>query len=54
MMLRYRFGLDDAAAAIDRAVETVLENGIYTRDIAIDKDKAVGTAAMGDAIVAAL
>lgn len=54
MMLRYSFGLDDAAAAIDRAVETVLEKGIYTRDIAIDKDKAVGTAAMGDAIVAAL
>jgi len=54
MMLRYSFGLDEAAAAIDDAVESVLEKGIYTRDIAIDKTKAVTTAAMGDAIVAEL
>ncbi|SHO48784.1 3-isopropylmalate dehydrogenase [Desulfopila aestuarii] len=54
MMLRYSFGLDEAAAAIDSAVESVLDKGIYTKDIAIDKSKAVGTAAMGDAIVAAL
>jgi len=54
MMLRYSFGLDEAAAAIDKAVESVLEKGIYTKDIAIDKTRAVGTAAMGDAIVAAL
>lgn len=54
MMLRYSFGLDEAAGAIDQAVETVLDKGIYTRDIAIDKTRAVGTAVMGDAIVAAL
>lgn len=54
MMLRYSFGLDEAADAIDTAVESTLEKGIYTADIAIDKNKAVGTAAMGDAIVAAL
>lgn len=54
MMLRYSFGLDDAAAAIDRAVESTLEKGIYTRDIARDKNNTVNTAAMGDAIVAAL
>ena len=54
MMLRYSFGLDEAAAAIDRAVETTLENGICTADIAVDRSRAVGTAAMGDAIVAAL
>ncbi len=54
MMLRYSFGLDEAADAIDAAVESTLEKGIYTADIAIDKSKAVGTAAMGDAIVAAL
>jgi 3-isopropylmalate dehydrogenase len=54
MMLRYSFGLDEAAAAIDRAVETTLENGIHTTDIAVDRSRAVGTAAMGDAIVAAL
>lgn len=54
MMLRYSFGLDQAADAIDAAVESTLEKGIYTADIALDKSKAVGTAAMGDAIVAAL
>ncbi len=54
MMLRYSFGLDEAAAAIDRAVETTLEKGVCTADIAVDRSLAVGTAAMGDAIVAAL
>ena len=54
MMLRYSFGWDEAAAAIDKAVEATLERGIYTADIAVGKTKAVGTAAMGDAIVAAL
>ncbi len=54
MMLRYSFGLDDAANAIDAAVEKTLDQGIYTADIAVDKSKAIGTAAMGDAIVAAL
>jgi len=54
MMLRYSFGLDEAADAIDRAVESTLDKGVYTADIAPDPSKAVGTAAMGDAIVAAL
>ncbi len=54
MMLRYSFGLDEAAAAIDQAVEKVLDAGIHTADIAIDKTRVVNTAAMGDAIVAEL
>ncbi|MDO9041598.1 MAG: 3-isopropylmalate dehydrogenase [Desulfocapsaceae bacterium] len=54
MMLRYSFGMDEAADAIDQAVERVLDAGIHTADIAIDKTKVVNTAAMGDAIVAAL
>lgn len=54
MMLRYSFGLEKAASAIEAAVEATLEQGIFTRDIAIDKAKAVGTSAMGDAIAAAL
>lgn len=54
MMLRYSFELNDAADAIDKAVEETLDKGICTADIAVDKSKAVGTAAMGDAIVAAL
>ena len=54
MMLRYSLGLEDAAAAIEKAVERTLARGIYTLDIATNKDKAVGTVAMGDAIVAEL
>lgn len=54
MMLRYSFGLDAAANAIDNAVEATLDKGVYTADIALDPDNAVNTAAMGDAIVAAL
>ena len=51
MMLRYSFGFEEAALAIERAVAEVLDTGIHTADIAVDKSKAVGTAAMGDALV---
>jgi len=54
MMLRYSFGLDDAAMAIDNAVAATLEKGILTADLSSDKSAVVGTAAMGDAIVEAL
>ncbi len=54
MMLRYSFGLDDAAAAIDSAVAATLDKGILTADLISDTSKAVGTAVMGDAIVKAL
>lgn len=54
MMLRYSFGLDEAAAAIDGAVAATLEKGIVTADLTSDKASAVTTAGMGDAIVAAL
>jgi 3-isopropylmalate dehydrogenase len=54
MMLRYSFGLDEAADAIEAAVEKTLERGVHSIDIAVDKVKAVGTAAMGDAIAAQL
>ncbi|MBW2683130.1 MAG: 3-isopropylmalate dehydrogenase [Deltaproteobacteria bacterium] len=54
MMLRYSFGLDDAADAIDKAVAVTLERGIYTADIAVGNSDFVGTADMGDAIVTAL
>ena len=51
MMLRYRFGLDEAVNAIDKAVERTLDDGIHTRDIAVDPNRTVGTAEMGDTIV---
>ncbi len=54
MMLRYSFGLDDAADGIENAVAATLEGGVRTADIALDKSGIVGTVGMGDAIVAAI
>jgi 3-isopropylmalate dehydrogenase len=56
MMLRYSFGLAEAADAIDQAVARVLAQGVRTRDIFQQKDneRLVNTREMGDAILAAL
>ena len=51
MMLRHSFSLDDAAEAIDKAVAKTLEEGVHTRDIALDPEKTVNTVEMGDAIL---
>jgi 3-isopropylmalate dehydrogenase len=50
MMLRISLGFEAAADAVEQAVADVLKAGIHTVDIARDRQKAVGTAAMGDAI----
>lgn len=54
MMLRYSLNRSDAADHIEKAIADVLEKGIHTPDIAIDKSRSVGTARMGDAIVKAI
>jgi 3-isopropylmalate dehydrogenase len=56
MMLRFSFGMVDAADAIDNAVAKVLDQGYRTRDIYMEKggEKLVNTKEMGDAIIAAL
>lgn len=56
MMLRYSFGLVEAADAIDNAVAKVLDQGYRTRDIYQNKadEKLVNTDEMGKAIIAAL
>ncbi|MEI6788579.1 MAG: 3-isopropylmalate dehydrogenase [bacterium] len=55
MMLRHSLERDDAAVAIEQAVERVLATGLRTRDIARDPGQTVvGTAGMGDAIVSAV
>jgi 3-isopropylmalate dehydrogenase len=51
MMIQLSFGYDDAAKAINQAVDEVLKAGIHTLDIAIDKTSVVKTAEMGDALV---
>lgn len=56
MMLRYSFGLEDAAGAVESAVVRVLEQGCRTADI-FQKgsgERLVTTREMGDAIAAAL
>ena len=54
LMLRHSFRQEEAAAAIEAAVEQVLAAGLRTADIAGPDDKIVGTAAMGDAVAAAI
>jgi 3-isopropylmalate dehydrogenase len=54
MMLRYSLKHDAAAARIESAVQQVLRAGLRTADIAQAGCRSVGTAEMGDAVVAAL
>ena len=56
MMLRYSFGMIDAADAVDAAVEKTLNQGCRTGDIfqGLEGEKKVNTKEMGDAIIANL
>jgi 3-isopropylmalate dehydrogenase len=59
MMLRYSFGLEQEAAAIEKAVNRVLDDGLRTKDIVNRgpggvNEKTVGTGAMGEAVLKAL
>ncbi len=56
MMLRFSFGMVEAADAIDNAVAKVLDQGYRTRDIFQQKagEKLLNTKEIGDAIIASL
>jgi 3-isopropylmalate dehydrogenase len=60
MMLRYSFGLEQEALAVEAAVNTALDAGFRTADIARrgenagEGERLVGTAEMGAAVVRAL
>ena len=54
MMLRYTFNQEAAAQRIEAAVKKVLAQGYRTADIYEMETRRVGTAEMGDAVVAAL
>lgn len=54
MMLRYSFGLEEEAQAIEKAVDKVLDEGYRTADIYEDGMKKVGTRRMGELIAAAI
>jgi 3-isopropylmalate dehydrogenase len=53
MMLRYSFGENEAADAIEAAVEKAVTGGVRTGDIAFGLDS-VGTKEMGAAVLANL
>jgi len=56
MMLRYSFSMVEAADAVEKAVETALNQGFRTADIyqGADGEKKVNTRDMGESIIAAL
>ncbi len=54
MMFRYSLQHEAAAQGIENAVARVLEAGVRTSDIAHKGEDTVGTAAMGDRIIAAI
>ncbi len=54
MMLRYSLNQAELADRIDSAVNTVLDQGYRTQDIASEGDTVVGTSKMGDLVVKAL
>ncbi|MDR2798436.1 MAG: 3-isopropylmalate dehydrogenase [Treponema sp.] len=59
MMLRYSFNLEQEAAAVEAAVQVVLDEGLRTKDIfnrnaLPGTEKLVGTKAMGEAVCRAL
>ncbi|HSW12228.1 MAG TPA: 3-isopropylmalate dehydrogenase, partial [Solimonas sp.] len=54
MMFKYSFNRADLSDRVEAAVKKVLQQGHRTGDIAQPGEKIIGTAAMGDALVAAL
>jgi 3-isopropylmalate dehydrogenase len=51
MLLRYAFGQEPAAAAVENAVARTLAAGVRTRDIATPGEKSVGTQEFGRAVL---
>lgn len=51
MLLKYSFGYEEPAQAIEQAIGEILAADVCTRDIAVDGSKIVGTEEMGTAIV---
>ena len=54
MALRYSLDLGKEADQIDKAVQSVLDEGLRTKDIMSKNMKEVSTNDMGDAIIAKL
>jgi 3-isopropylmalate dehydrogenase len=50
LMLRYSFGLEAEASAVEAAIEKVLADGYRTKDIMSEGCELVGTSRMGELI----
>ena len=54
MALRYSLDLDKEADTLEKAVQSVLDEGLRTKDISSNGTKEVSTSEMGDAIISKL
>lgn len=54
MLLRHSLGLEKEAAAIEAAVSRSIDDGVFTGDLVTPGVAAVGTAEVGDAVIARL
>ena len=54
MLLRHSLGMENEAQAVERAVESVLADGLRTGDIAWGAKEILGTVEMGAAVVSRL
>ncbi len=54
MLLRYTYGLNDVAQEIEKAVETVINAGARTKDIAVEGDTVLSCVEFADLILARL
>ncbi len=54
MLLRHSLGLEEAASAIEQAVNQVLLDGLRTGDIAEPGEACIGTQEMGTAVANAI
>ena len=54
MALKYSLDLDKEAEQLDKAVQSVLDDGLRTKDIMSKNMKEISTSVMGDAIIAKL
>jgi 3-isopropylmalate dehydrogenase len=51
LMLRYSLGENEAAVKLEESVQSVLRDGVFTIDIAVDKTKFVTTSEMTEAVL---
>ncbi len=54
MMFRHSLGMPEEAEQVEAAISRVLDRGLRTADIAKPGEASIGTAAMGDAVLAEL